>query len=99
MLTLQRQSGPSRGIFGEWTFAGWGFLIAVFFGWFIELAYGFTTEDNWITGLRTFSLVWFASGTAFFFGAIGGFLFGVPKSVSDPANTPNTPNASQYKTI
>jgi hypothetical protein len=76
-----------RGIFGDWKFAGRGFLAAVIFGWFIELWYGVSAEESWWSSWRTFCLLWFASGAAFFAGAIGGFLFGVPKAVSSPTDT------------
>jgi hypothetical protein len=86
-------SRPSRfqaifsGIFGDWKFAGWGFLAAVIFGWFIELSYGISAELDWPSRARTFCLLWFASGAAFFAGSTGGFLFGVPKAVSNPTDT------------
>src|SRR5262245_48442622 len=63
----------------NWKFTGSGFLLAVFFAWFIELIYGLTAEAALVPGLRTFTLLWFASGAAFFVGTVGGFLFGVPK--------------------
>jgi hypothetical protein len=84
-------------IFGDKKFAGWGFLSAVAGGWGIELAYGITAELDLRSGLRTFCLLWFASGAAFFVGTIAGFLFGVPKVLSNPANTPDAPSESLYK--
>jgi hypothetical protein len=78
-------------------FSGRGFLASVFGGWGIELIYGLTAEHDLRSGIRTFSLLWFASGAAFFAGTIGGFLFGVPKSVSNPANTSVPPTKSPYK--
>jgi len=42
-------------------------------------------------------LLWFASGAAFFAGTIGGFLFGVPKSISNPTMTPSPPITNRYK--
>jgi hypothetical protein len=61
-----------------------GFLAAVIFAWFIELLYGLSAEQGAWSSLRTFCLLWFASGAAFFAGTIGGFLFGVPKFVTTP---------------
>jgi hypothetical protein len=75
-----------RAIFGEEYYVGRGFLTATIFAWFIELLYGLSAEQQLLSGLRTFSLLWFASGAAFMAGTIGGFLFGVPKMVSIPAN-------------
>jgi len=76
-------------------FSGWGFIAAVAIGWGIEFLYGVSAEPDLRSGLRTFSLLWFASGAAFFAGTIGGFLFGVPKFVSNPAVNP--PDASRFK--
>jgi hypothetical protein len=84
-------------ILGAKKFAGWGFLGAVVGAWGVELAFGITAEPDLRSGLRTFCLLWFASGAAFFVGTIGGFLFGVPKALSNPANTPNSPTESLYK--
>ena len=81
----------------ERKFAGWGFLGAVMFGWLIELVYGFSAETLFRSGVRTFCILWFASGAAFYAGTIGGFLFGVPKAVSNPATTPSPSIASRYK--
>lgn len=94
---LPRWQQTVRGIFGERKFAGWGFLAAVMFGWLIELVYGLSAETLFWSGVRTFSILWFASGAAFFAGTIGGFLFGVPKAVSNPATTPSPSIASRYK--
>ena len=85
-----------KGSSGEPWFAGWGFLISVFGGWGIELLYALVAEPTWGAGFRTFCILWFASAAAFFAGTSGGFLFGVPKAISNPANTP-TPPTGLYK--
>ena len=77
--------------FSDERFAGWGFLLSVFGGWGVEFAYGIVAEPDLRSGLRTFCLLWFASAAAFFAGTSGGFLFGVPKAISNPANTPSAP--------
>ena len=94
---LSRLLSAISGIFGDATFAGRGFLLSVALGWGIELLYGLTAESDLRSGLRTFSLLWFASGAAFFAGTIGGFLFGVPKSISNPTMTPSPPITNRYK--
>jgi hypothetical protein len=103
-MTDQRGSNLSRlqdflfdRFFSDKKFSGRGFLASVFGGWGIELIYGLSAEHDLRSGIRTFSLLWFASGAAFFAGTIGGFLFGVPKSVSNPANTPAPPPKSPYE--
>jgi hypothetical protein len=94
---LARWQEAVRSILSERKFAGWGFLGAVMFGWLIELVYGFSAETLFRSGVRTFCILWFASGAAFYAGTIGGFLFGVPKAVSNPATTPSPSIASRYK--
>jgi hypothetical protein len=83
-----------RAIFGDEYYVGRGFLTATIFAWFIELLYGLSAEQQVLSGLRTFCLLWFASGAAFMAGTIGGFLFGVPKMASTPANFASTNPAS-----
>ena len=60
------------------------YILAVIIGWVIEFLYGCMAESDVKSSLRTFCLLWFASGAAFFAGTIGGFLFGVPKVESKP---------------
>jgi len=86
----------------NWKFTGSGFLLAVFFAWFIELIYGLTAEAALVPGLRTFTLLWFASGAAFFVGTVGGFLFGVPKlakSLLEPTLSAEKTEINQKKRL
>lgn len=76
-------------------FAGRYFMISVAGGWFVELVYGLAAEQQVRAGIRTFCLLWFGSAAAFFAGTIGGFLFGVPKSLSNPGTSSQTTN--RYK--
>lgn len=55
------------------------FILTVLVAWILELIYGLSSS-SWPDGLRTFTILWFGSGAAFFLGSIGGFLFGIPKS-------------------
>ena len=84
---VKKQEGPdaAKAPDSTWFFSGWGFIAAVLFGWGIEFLYGYVVEPDLRSGVRTFTLLWFASGAAFFAGTIGGFLFGVPKFVANPA--------------
>lgn len=97
-LRVRQLPAVIRSIFGEGKFAGWGFLGAVALGWVFEFAYGMSAETSWDARLRTFCLLWFASGAAFFTGTIGGFLFGVPKVVSNPVNTASQSNRYKVNT-
>jgi hypothetical protein len=94
---FSRLQDAVRGIAGDGKFAGSGFLTAVAGGWGIELLYGLTAEPDLRSGIRTFCLLWFASAAAFFAGTTGGFLFGVPKFISNAAMTPDSPIANRYK--
>jgi hypothetical protein len=76
---------------------GKGFLTAVIFGWLIEFVFAVSAEQYWWPTFRTFCLLWFASGGAFFAGAMGGFLFGVPKYASSPAGMTQQQTTTQYK--
>ena len=77
-------------------FPGRYFMLAVMGGWGIEFVYAYAAEPDLWTALRTFSLLWFASGAAFFGGTIAGFLFGVPKSLSVPGIA-TSEGVSRYK--
>ena len=68
-------------------FAGTGFLASLFFAWFIQALYASSVSDGLGLAVRTFCLLWFASGAAFFVGTIAGFLFGVPKVVAGYTDT------------
>jgi hypothetical protein len=73
---------PLRAISQSWertTSTTGGFLTATLLGWFVQFLYGLSTQPTILGAVRVFSLLWFASGAAFFVGTIGGFLFGVPK--------------------
>jgi hypothetical protein len=63
-----------------------GFLTATLIAWAVELAYGLTSQQEFLGGIRVFCLLWFASGAAFFVGTIAGFLFGVPRARTEPAS-------------
>lgn len=73
------------------------FMISVAGGWIVEALYSVAAEEHWLTRLRTFCLLWFASAAAFFGGAIMGFLFAVPKSLSIP-DGPKLQGANRYRT-
>jgi len=72
------------------------YILAVIIGWGIEGLYGYVAESDLKLSIRTFCLLWFASGAAFFAGTIGGFLFGVPKVESKPDQA-NPVNSSRYR--
>jgi len=72
------------------------YILAVILGWVIEFLYGCMAESDVKSSLRTFCLLWFASGAAFFAGTIGGFLFGVPKVESKPVGQTTSSSSSRY---
>lgn len=78
-------------------FSAFYFMASVVGGWVIEALYSFAAETDRWAALRTFCLLWFASAAAFFGGAILGFLFAVPKSLSIP-DGPKLQGANRYKT-
>ncbi len=74
----QSKKGFLQYFTGQWSKPG-GFVAAVVMTWGVQLLYGFSSQPDWKSGLRAFSVIWFAGGAAFFVGSFFGFLFGVPK--------------------
>ena len=74
-----------------WTVYGreWGFIISIVIGWGVELLYTLSSHKDGWDGIRAFTVVWFASGAAFFGGTTVGVLFGLPRFQAR-TTTPNS---------
>ncbi len=56
-------------------------FLMIAFGWLAQIIYSLSSSPgNFSVSIRIFMLLWFTSATAFFFGAIAGMIFGMPKS-------------------
>lgn len=74
----------------------------LYLGWVGELSYAIVQAkavdlSTLFSAVRIFMLVWWAGAGAFFFGAISGILFGIPKVIEDKAITLVSPPSRRYK--